>query len=107
MTSPAIPIRLAVSGYAGEGKLTAVPLSTPPETGFSNGFGIGAGGASESSTTSVALLALAPPLVTSSQLAAIDRSPAGTGSDGPESSLVTSGGFSPGLFTAPLATGCA
>jgi hypothetical protein len=47
---PAILIRFAASGYDGAGKLTAVPLSTPPETGRNIGLGAGGGG-SESSFT--------------------------------------------------------
>ena len=61
----------------GAGKLIALPLSTPPETGFING-GFGAGGASVSSATTDPLLepASAFAILNSEGLIVIDRSTA-------------------------------
>lgn len=44
-------MRLAGSGYTGGGKVMAVPLRTPPETGFRIGLGAGLGGGSPSRLT--------------------------------------------------------
>src|SRR2546422_10067667 len=42
-TTPATCILRAASGYNGVGRLSALPLSTPPDTGFSRGRGAGGG----------------------------------------------------------------
>src|ERR1044071_4657364 len=59
-TMPEARALLAAGGYAGFGKLTALPLSTPPETGVNIGFGTrtaAAGGGGSSATLTVELLA--------------------------------------------------
>src|SRR5690349_22683949 len=50
-------MRFAASGYAGVGRSTAVPLSSPPDTGLRIGFGPGLGGGSESRITRIASFA--------------------------------------------------
>src|SRR5215467_8414749 len=47
-------MRFAASGYIGDGRETAVPLRTPPDTGLRIGFGPGLGGGSESRITRIA-----------------------------------------------------
>src|ERR1043165_3611694 len=51
-------MRFAASGYTGGGRETAVPLSSPPDTGLRIGFGPGLGGGSESRITLIASFAL-------------------------------------------------
>src|SRR5712691_7710844 len=50
-TIPDVRILRAKSGYEGDGKLRAIPLSTPPDTGFSKGRGAGGGALSLTTTT--------------------------------------------------------
>src|SRR5712691_11762098 len=50
-TIPDVRILRAVSGYLGDGRLRAIPLSTPPDTGLSKGRGAGGGALSPTTTT--------------------------------------------------------
>src|SRR5215813_10649067 len=47
-TVPAACAALAIGGYAGFGKLMALPLRTPPEMGARGGVGVEAGGGGSS-----------------------------------------------------------
>ena len=55
-TTPEVLIRFAASGYVGAGSDNAVPLSTPPETGFRIGRGAGTAAGGGSSTAIICLL---------------------------------------------------
>src|SRR5689334_5073262 len=60
VTVPAACAAFAIAGYAGLGKLMALPFSTPPEIGARGGAGVAAGGGGGSS----AMLTFAGAVVT-------------------------------------------
>src|SRR5256885_10722571 len=62
-TVPAACAALAIGGYAGLGRLIALPLSTPPEIGARGGVGFasGGGGSSPMSTLAGVGTTLPPP----------------------------------------------
>src|ERR1044072_7527319 len=53
VTVPAACAALAIAGYAGLGKLMALPFSTPPEIGARGGVGVEAGGGGGSPPMSI------------------------------------------------------
>src|SRR6185295_13819317 len=53
-TVPAACAALAIGGYAGLGKLMALPFRTPPEMGARGGVGLGASGGGGSATSTLA-----------------------------------------------------
>src|SRR5580765_6048289 len=63
LTAPPALTALAAAGYAGFGRLVALPLSTPPETVFgTGGFAFGGGGGSSPPVGSVPPLVERPPV---------------------------------------------
>ena len=65
VTMPAVLRRRALSGYIGDGKLRAIPLRTPPETGLSTGRGVGGGGSDSMLTVVASTFESVVPLVNS------------------------------------------
>ena len=72
---PAVLSRRADSGYTGDGKFSATPLSTPPETGLRTGLGAGGGGSDSMSTVVVSALVFVGALTSSTASRPFSLSP--------------------------------